>query len=423
MPINPPTQISADGRFLQTADGAPFFWLADTAWELFHRLSREDADFNLQTRARQGYTVIQSVVLAEFDGLHAPNFYGDVPLRNDDPTKPVEAYFAHVDWVVKRANELGLTIGMLPTWGDKWNKKWGVGPEIFTPENARNYGNWLGNRYRNDAIVWILGGDRPIETENQRAIIDAMAAGLGQSSKHLKTFHPSGWQSSAQWFHEAPWLDFNMMQTGHNRNSPNFQKIAEDYARTPAKPVIDGEPGYEAHPAGFQVENGYLDDYDNRKSLYWALLSGAAGHTYGCHAMWQFLDAKRPAVNHPRLPWRQSLELPGARQMPLARQILAPSWGHLVPDQSLVITEKALPAHAQIAAAREANGARVWIYCPLDTGFEVNTSNLPDAHLRARWIDPRSGAATPIGEFARGAKRAFTAPGWGPDWLLNIEAI
>ena len=27
----------------------------------------------------------------------------------------------------------GLHVGLLPTWGDKFNKKWGTGPEIFTP--------------------------------------------------------------------------------------------------------------------------------------------------------------------------------------------------------------------------------------------------------------------------------------------------
>ena len=302
MPNSPPTQISADGRFLQTAEGAPFFWLADTAWELFHRLSREEADLYLQTRVAQGFTVVQAVVLAEEDGLHTPNAYGNLPLQNDDPTQSVEAYFEHVDWIVNRAGELGLTVALLPTWGDKWNRKWGVGPEIFTTENARIYGEWLGARYRNGAIVWVLGGDRPVETEEHRAIIENMAAGLDASSNHLKTFHPNGGQTSAHYFHNSDWLDFNMRQTGHNRNAPNFANIAEDYACVPAKPVIDGEPGYEDHPANFALENGYLDDYDNRKNLYWALFSGAAGHTYGCHAMWQFWSAAHPPKNHPRLP-------------------------------------------------------------------------------------------------------------------------
>ena len=36
--------VSANGRFLTWTDGEPFFYLGDTAWELFHRLNREEAD-------------------------------------------------------------------------------------------------------------------------------------------------------------------------------------------------------------------------------------------------------------------------------------------------------------------------------------------------------------------------------------------
>ncbi|MBA4056420.1 MAG: hypothetical protein C0490_17020, partial [Marivirga sp.] len=56
-------RVSSNQRFLQTADGKPFFWLGDTAWELFHRLSREEADKYLKNRADKGFTVIQAVVL------------------------------------------------------------------------------------------------------------------------------------------------------------------------------------------------------------------------------------------------------------------------------------------------------------------------------------------------------------------------
>ncbi len=136
----------------------PFFWLGDTGWELFHRLNREQADRYLKTRSSQGFTVIQAVVLAEFDGLHTPNAYGDLPLLNDDPTTPNENYFKHVDYIINKAAEAGLVIGLLPTWGDKVTKSWGVGPVIFNPENALIYGRWLGNRYKNNKnVIWILG--------------------------------------------------------------------------------------------------------------------------------------------------------------------------------------------------------------------------------------------------------------------------
>ena len=56
-------RISENRRFLVKEDGSPFFWLADTAWELFHRLNREEADYYLTKRAEQKFTVIQAVAL------------------------------------------------------------------------------------------------------------------------------------------------------------------------------------------------------------------------------------------------------------------------------------------------------------------------------------------------------------------------
>ena len=132
----PRLKVSENHRYLVTEDGRPFFWLGDTAWELFHRATREDAERYLKNRAALRFTVIQAVALAEFDGLTVPNAYGHTPLHDNDPTQPDEQYFTHVDWIVAKANALGLYVGFLPTWGDKWNKKWGVGPEIFTPETA-----------------------------------------------------------------------------------------------------------------------------------------------------------------------------------------------------------------------------------------------------------------------------------------------
>src|SRR3954467_10643040 len=99
----PALKVSENRRFIVDGDGKPFFWLGDTAWELFHRLNREDADKYLQNRADKGFTVIQAVALAELDGLHDPNAYGEIPLENDDPTKPREAYFQHVDYIIDKA--------------------------------------------------------------------------------------------------------------------------------------------------------------------------------------------------------------------------------------------------------------------------------------------------------------------------------
>ena len=50
-----------------------------------------------------------------------------------------ETYFKHVDYIVDKAESLGLFIGMLPTWGSYWSSNQSS-RNIFTPENACVYG-------------------------------------------------------------------------------------------------------------------------------------------------------------------------------------------------------------------------------------------------------------------------------------------
>lgn len=95
-------RISENNKYLVSSDGVPFFWLGDTAWELFHRLDRKEADQYLKDRASKGFTVIQAVALAELKGLDVPNPYGELPLIDKDPAKPNKNYFKHVDYIIKK---------------------------------------------------------------------------------------------------------------------------------------------------------------------------------------------------------------------------------------------------------------------------------------------------------------------------------
>jgi hypothetical protein len=262
-------RISVNHRFLMYADGTPFFYLGDTAWELFHRLSLRDAERYLEDRRKKHFSVIQAVVLAEFDGLKTPNMQGATPLVGNDPAKPNEAYFRHVDAVVDMAQQKGLFIGMLPTWGDKVVKAWGIGPVIFNAGNARDYGRFLGSRYRDRSnIIWILGGDR--DAAGYEGVWSEMAAGLrqGDGGRHLITYHPSGDRGSSEWFENAKWLDFNLEQSGHgHRDGPSYKMIEKDVSLVPVKPVIDGEPRYENHPVAWKPEQfGWFNDYDVRQA-------------------------------------------------------------------------------------------------------------------------------------------------------------
>lgn len=431
-PVNRPPRLKVfrqeehpgDRRFLVTDDGKPFFYLGDTAWELFHRLSREDVDIFLENRASKGFTVIQAVVLAEFDGLNVPNPYGQLPLIDKDPTQPNEAYFQHVDYIVNRASELGLFIGMLPTWGKYVTSVWGEKQVVFNPSNARVYGEFLGRRYRGKPIIWILGGDRP--ASGVEDVWRAMAEGLrkGDEGEHLITYHPQGGNSSANWLHDEEWLDFNMIQSGHHRrNNRNYEMIATDYARVPVKPCMDSEPPYEDHPINWNPENGWFGDYDVRKAAYWALFAGAHGHTYGCHDIWQFLQPKFSPVSHGRTYWRVAMDLPGSFQVRYARALIE-SHPMLIriPDQSILASDPGGEAE-HVRATRGADGSYAFIYIPTGKPVSINMDKISGGKVKAFWYDPRNGKTITIGEFPNSGTQSFTPPssGIGNDWVLVLD--
>ncbi len=426
-------KVSNNKRYLMTAEGKPFFWLGDTAWELFHRLTREEAELYLKNRADKGFTVIQAVVLAELDGLHDPNAYGEIPLENDDPTKPREAYFQHVDFIIRKAEQLGLYIGLLPTWGDKvFKDRWGTGPEIFTVDNATVYGRWLGTRYKNQKnIIWILGGDRNPRNEADVAIWRAMAAGItegvGGNDKALITFHPQPNSvedgGSSKWFHNDEWLDFNMFQTGHCRENNIWDRVAWVYDLKSTKPVVDGEALYEDHPVCFNANDlGTSNAYDVRKHAYIDVFAGAFGHTYGCHDIWQMYAPNRTPINGPHFPWYVALDLPGAGQMKHLRYLIeSRSQFDRVPDQTLITN--ALGANDHIQATR--GNDYIFVYSSQGKKFTIKTDKISGKELQAFWFNPRTGISTDAGKFMKKPMQEFTPPttGYGQDWVLVLDDV
>lgn len=441
----PRLRVSENRRYLQYEDGRPFFYLGDTAWELFHKLNREEATQYLTNRAEKGFTVIQAVVLAQLGGLTVPNPYGDLPLVDKDPARPVEAYFRHVDFIVNKAEELGLFVGMLPTWGSYWAS----GESIFTPANARQYGEFLGKRYKDKPIIWILGGDRSITNNGERAIIDAMAAGLaaGDGGAHLKTFHPVGPGLSSIKLHEAPWLDFNMFQSSHAALDHDTGLYVEnDYALQPVKPTMDGEPHYEAIPVGFYLRNATgidrFDDYDVRQSAYWSLLAGACGYTYGNNNIWQMYKpaAGGENVGSSRLPflfggtggiiganiaWSEALDHPGAFQMRHLRRLFESlPFTRLVPDQRLILNGPTTGG-ARIRAARSSDSSFALVYSPRGESFTLNKNVIKAERQRETWYDPRYGVSYHIKEQEAWGIQTYQPPtsGRGNDWVLVLTDV
>lgn len=433
--------VNADRRYLVREDGTPFLYLSDTAWELFHRPNREQVRAYLELRAKQKFTVIHAVALAELDGIRDPNAYGDLPLIDKDPTRPAVTpgsnpnneqeydYWDHVDYVVDEANRLGMYIAFLPTWA-RWL---GVNPrdeKVITAENAQAYGEFLGKRYGKKGIIWVLGGDRTGQgfEEVWRAMAKGIAIGVSGREDYdaaLMTYHPGGGQTSSTWFHNDSWLDFNMQQTGHGpaATAKPWEKIAADYARTPVKPVIEGEPLYEDHPIGFVRgvrQNGFSSDNHVRQRAYWTLFAGAAGVAYGHHSVWQMYAPGRRPVNGPLYFWDEAIHRPAAAQMQHVGTLMeSRPMLTRVPDQSIVVDPLEGPERIQAIRGPD----NLFVYTGSGIAFRVNLGKISGSQVRAHWYNPRNGTSTEIGVFENSGTREFRPQyeGLGSDWVLVLD--
>ncbi|MEM7574845.1 MAG: DUF4038 domain-containing protein [Bacteroidota bacterium] len=430
-----PLAVSESGTHLIYADDAsPFFYLADTAWELLHRLDLRESKHYLQQRAKDGFNVIQCVFLAELEGIRTPNRNGDFALIDGDPTRINPAYLEQVDAVLAEAERLGLYLGLLPTWGDKFNLKWGVGPEIFTPENAEIFGRLLAEHYRGRNIIWILGGDRNPEEEEDFEIIRSMATGIRAviGQEQLITYHPQGGYCSLDFWAADEWLDFHMFQSGHGKTNDkaNYDQVVRARREAPNQPVINGEPAYEDHPINWRSVNGWFDDWDTRQAAYWSVFSGAAGHTFGNHNIWQMWHFRHQPISQARTPWDAALQYPGAQQMGYLRQLMERmNYPSLQPCNNC-LADPANSSGRETFAMRSRPGTapRLLVYTPYGDPITIALDQFLEGEavqLKSYWFNPRTGATIPFAyeNYYQGDGLSLTADppfaaARGNDWVL-----
>jgi hypothetical protein len=422
-------RVSPNGRFLQTADGKPFFWLADTGWLMFQKLDKEETEKYLEDRRRKGFNVIQCMVLHQASNR---NFRGVAALVDGDPGRPNAPggydYWEHVDWVVDLAASKGIYLAMVPAWGSIARSK------ALNESNVVTYGRFLADRYKGKPnLIWLNGGDTQGDRETE--VWKTLGRTLRERDpNHLITYHPFGRTQSSTWFHDEPWLDFNMFQSGHRRygqdpapgakEEDNYLYVQEDYAKKPVKPTLDGEPSYEGIPQGLHDWKEPLwTDADARRYAYWSVFSGSFGHTYGSAAIMSMRkpDEVKRGNGSPKT-WEQAMQDPGAGQMlHLKSLILSRPFFERVPDQTLLVGPNG-KRYDYIAATRGERYAMLYTY----TGrpFEVNLDKLAGRLVKAAWFNPRSGEEQAIGTFERKGTRTFTPPGRavpGNDWVLLLD--
>ena len=394
-----PIRVSEDGRYFVDKRGKPFYFLADTQWELFRRYSLDEAKVILENRKAKGFTVIMVMLTGVGSGTE-PNLAGEKPWLNDDPTTPNPAYFKQVDAVLKlaRKNNLHLLIGIYhQTHGNRINLN-----------NARQWAAWVTSRYRNvPNLIWTL---YPKANDSSRDLIKELAAGIqeGDRGKHLVSIHPDPSPASSSFMHAEPWLSFNSIQVWKDLHLIYPMTFA-DYERSPVKPVTMLEGAYEnGEEYGFPVTPILV-----RRQAYYSCLAGGF-HGYGHNHLWRV----RPG-------WRAALDDPGAAQMTVLKNVLTalPQWWTIVPDQTVFKHGGNIKGDALNLAARSTSGQWLVFYVAGEPNISVDLSRITTGKTAAAtWINPVTGDRVSIGTFPRSGTENFSRPAGWEDAILIIRS-
>jgi hypothetical protein len=410
-----PLKMGSTSRHIVDQNGKPFLLVGDAAWNLFVNLSNSDADFYLENRKQLGFTGVIVNLIEHLHAANAPqNLYGVAPFTGQAfTTTPNDAYFAHVDYIVKSAAAKGIVILLFPLYlGDSCGSQgWCVEMGAATISDIRNWGQYVGNRYKDDDnIVWVIGGDMdpsPVR-EKVQAVVDGI---LSADSRHLFTAHNALNQMAVTPWPGAAWLDVNNV---YSVSFTLYESILSAYSISPPMPVFLVESRYE--------NDGLPTPQELRAQSYWTLLSGGFGHVFGNCPLWGFGFAGKFCAS---TDWKAELNKVGSLNMRHFQALFnSRHWHSLVPDTSHTVLTAGYgtfggPDYASAACA--ADGSSILAYLPSSRTVAVSGACLQGNMMIAWWYDPSNGVATQIGTFPTTMPQNFSPPTSG-DWVLVLDS-
>lgn len=427
-----PLRVSENKKYFMEGD-RPFFWLGDTAWLMLQKLGKEEIAMYLRNRKEKGYNVIQTVLAHTLPGVSESGCSLAPGLKNVTDS----AYWEFVDEVLDLAEDMGLYLGLLPSWGSL------VKSGVLNMETVERYAEFLGGRFRGRGnIIWILGGD--VRGDVHPEVVRREAEILKKyNPERLITFHPFGRTASSLWFHEESWLDFNMYQSGHRRydqaslgewddnkeketffGEDNWRYVQRDRAYSLIKPTLDGEPSYEGIPQGLHnPRNPYWEEWDVRRYAYWSVFAGAAGHTYGSNAVMQFAASEdRQGAYGVRESWLDALHHPGAAQMSYLKQLMeSVDFVNGAPGDGMLLYGQKERYHRIAVFAGE---DFVFCYTYMGDEFLLSLERYMHKAMDAYWMNPQDGTYSYITTL-QGEKKWLASPvarkDKANDWVLVLK--
>lgn len=411
-----PLSVSANGRYLQKADGSPFFFFGDAAWSMAVQLTPSQIDQYLDDRASRGFTATLFNAIESDYSSQTPryrNVSGVDPFSSMSTlgNTPTEAYWARVDYIVNGCLSRGMAVVINPAYfGATGETGWDGVVDASSNADLDAYGAFLAARYTQGNIIWCMGGDDPGTTprrDKQYRIITALrAAGATLWSGHAA-------EGTAAYTYWSGYTGFNVNFSYPGQNVDYvYDWLATEYARAGPIPVVMFEAGYEA-------EFGFPTASMVRAFAYTSWLSGACGAFYGNNPVWNFEGS--PVTGYSGT-WQTNLNSTGAQDMArVAPFFTAYQWWKLEPktDASLVTTSLGTGT-GRVCPALASDGTFAMIWTPT-VNVTVAMSQFSIGSVRGRWFSPSDGTYTAASgsPYANSGTQSFTAPG---ERILVLDA-
>jgi hypothetical protein len=412
-------RLSADRRHFVHADGTPWFWLGDTAWNGALRSTDDEWEKYLSDRGAKRFTAIQFVMTQWRAGRQDER--GQVAFTGVDPVRVNPAFFRRMDKKLEAVNDRGLVGVPVLLWALTSRDNESPG-ELLSDIEAARLARYMVARYDAFHVLWLLGGDGDYGGERaSRWKAIGRTVFPPERGRRPVSMHPRGMQSPWADYRDEPWVDYFMYQSGHGNNPKKWRWNATaggaiDWRIEPARPVIDGEINYEGH-LDYHTGQPVSDSQVRRAAWYSLLAAPPAGFTYGAHGIWWWGRKAEVPLDHPRtgtaLPWFECLDYPGARQMKVLRDVLdGIEWWQLRPDRSLLAEDPEDTEFAShIMPARAENGGFALLYLPGNASVKLDQGSIR-GYTGAVWIDPGTGQ-----RHTAKLLPVMQPPGPG-DWLL-----
>ena len=423
-----PLKASADKKYLVDQSGDPFFLNGCSTWYLPYALNYDDAkQFLLKARSKSFNTVMIHIIpfSRQMKNQKDQSTVGIPAFTDDDVNKPNEAFFAHLDSLLKLCNQLNMAVLIAPLYLGCCQDGWLETIQQYDnpEEKCRQYGEWFARRYKHfPNLIWLSGGDH-----NPVPASIAFAEGIASvDTTHLHTFHAHPGKSSGERFQGYKWHTLSAAYTYF----PALEKdTAWQYKHVYAMFYEEMLNNY--HMPCFLIESAYEDErYSTtqtmRRQAYWSLLSGATGHIFGQRDMYQVNNSAMTALDK---PGSESMKIFNAFIQTIPWYKMKPDWAHtfFISGRGTFNSTMYPGGEDYAAGAFMQDSSLAILYMPSYRKVGVNMSRFKKTAI-AKWFDPSSGIYKNVqGSFINKGVRYFEPPAFTnakgfDDWVLVLSA-